>query len=509
MNSTNDKSTSHARCASRSGLLMIGAFIVTACVVSPPARPLADAGASLECGAGSGLYCGQGAALGAPICADGSCFCRREPDSCRPIDARVCRDGACTACLVDGECGGASASCCDPLTGRCRRKTWESFAMSGAAPPMLDGAAVALDPVRRQVWLFGGWESTNRSGAGGEVWTHADLWLLDLSGPTPPVWERVALAGDGIPGPRQDATLVHDPLGDRLVLFGGHRDCVDLSGRCVRDASRDYSITYLGDAWTFSLPSRTWRPLGADDASTRDGGAGSPRPAPRSGHAAVYDARERRMVVFGGRGEQLHSDLWTLALDPRLDDAAASVERWRLHAPAPSEEAPSARVPGYAVDPLRGRLVIFGGLALPADGGSLVTARDVWSLSLDAIPRWTKLTSDAPVLRDAVTDRPLGAGVHDARDGVFLFMASARGNQGPLLIDATHPESRFCTTFGSESLLTDARSNEVPLYDPVDHALLVVNGAASGPAALPSSRDVAKRLFLACQRPRASAGCGL
>ncbi len=81
--------------------------------------------------------------------------------------------------------------------------------------------AVALDPTRRVLYVFGG----QRQGLYLD-----DLWRLDLRTTT---WSRLHL-GTG-PSPRAQASVAFDPIGDRMLILGGVGD----SG-------------LLSDGWTLS-----------------------------------------------------------------------------------------------------------------------------------------------------------------------------------------------------------------------------------------------------------------
>lgn len=72
------------------------------------------------------------------------------------------------------------------------------------------GAAVAVDPNRRLMYVVGGTRQGTLLG---------DLWRLDLRTLT---WSRLAVAGG--PGAREGASVAYDPILDRLMLFGGRGD---------------------------------------------------------------------------------------------------------------------------------------------------------------------------------------------------------------------------------------------------------------------------------------------
>src|SRR6185503_18478038 len=124
------------------------------------------------------------------------------------------------------------------------------------------GHGAVYDPVRERMIVFGGY---------GRFWPPGnDLWELALTGP--PVWTRLAPTGTR-PSGRLQHSLIYDPVGDRLILFGG------------QDASN-----YLNDLWELSLAGPLhWTPIEAQGTL----------PHGRSQHVAVYDPDGARMIAFG------------------------------------------------------------------------------------------------------------------------------------------------------------------------------------------------------------------
>jgi hypothetical protein len=126
-------------------------------------------------------------------------------------------------------------------------------------------------------------------------------------------------------------------------------------------------------------------------------------PPGRSRHSAIFDPARRRMIVFGGRDEsRVFDDMWTLTLtEPsrwtRLRVAGGPGPRW-----------------GHAAvyDPVRDRMLVFGG-ASPSG----VWSSEVWALSLSS-SSWSLLPVsgvspeiDSPALiYDPVRDRVLALG---------------------------------------------------------------------------------------------------
>ena len=150
-------------------------------------------------------------------------------------------------------------------------------------------------------------------------------------------------------------SLVHDPVADRLILFGG------LDDRRLHD-----------DVWVFPLgtPGTSWSPLPI----------AGPGPEARMLHAAAFDPIGNRMVVIGGQDASSHQlgDTWILELTGtarwiRLDPGSGT--------PGPREES------GIVYDPLGRRMLVFGGYR-SWDGGWAILG-DAWSLDLEGEPAWS------------------------------------------------------------------------------------------------------------------------
>ena len=146
--------------------------------------------------------------------------------------------------------------------------TWSVLTNGGGPAPRLAHTSV-FDPVNQQMILFGGMDAG---------FSYNDVWALTLPPPpsplNPSVWTDITPA---IPGPlvRSGHSMVYDPIVQRVIVFGG-RD-IYLGG------SPSYS-----DTWELSLAGTpAWSPI------TAAGG-----PTARFGHSAVMNGT--RMMVFGG-----------------------------------------------------------------------------------------------------------------------------------------------------------------------------------------------------------------
>jgi hypothetical protein len=195
---------------------------------------------------------------------------------------------------------------------------WQRYYAQGTLPPARYAHSGVYDPIRGRVIVFGGREGEEPLG---------DTWWLDLRGR--PRWTRLdstALA----PDPRFGHSAVYDPIGDRLLIFGG------IGG--------DDEDSTFGDTWQLALGGQpTWSRLSLPRS-----------PSPRCFASAVYDSRRQRIVLFGGRdenGQPLH-DTWFLPLGGTAgwvpDDTAGALPTARWGAAA-------------AYDPDRDRMLVFNG----------------------------------------------------------------------------------------------------------------------------------------------------
>jgi hypothetical protein len=149
--------------------------------------------------------------------------------------------------------------------------TWDGRAWSdrtpidGPTPSPRHGHAMAHDAARNQVVLYGGMSSA------GEL---ADTWVWDGAS-----WSEVSPRSSApSPGPRSEHTMVYDPESEQILLFGG-------AGRSSWAGSQTENALWAWDG-------QAWREVAP--ASTEDA------PVGRFGHAMVFDAQRRQVLLFGG-----------------------------------------------------------------------------------------------------------------------------------------------------------------------------------------------------------------
>ena len=275
---------------------------------------------------------------------------------------------------------------------------WTRLAPAGAAPSARDGQSAIYDGARDRMLIFGGEDGATSLG---------DLWELSFAGA--PIWRSLAPAGMS-PGARSGHSAVFNPAGNTMLLYGG------TSGGSV-----------LNDTWALSL------------AGPMQWNRASPTGTPPGGqylHCAVFDPRREQMVIFGGNsGSRPLNETWALSIkgtgtrapawqqwvpaggtipgryasaavyDPvrermlifgGTENAGPTNQTWALSLRtatltelATAGTPPSPRDFHSAIyDPLRDRMVIFGGECV--EGGEWYVRNDTWVLSLSGTPTWSQ-----------------------------------------------------------------------------------------------------------------------
>jgi len=203
-----------------------------------------------------------------------------------------------------------------------------------------------------------------------------------------PQWSLLDATGTP-PGARTGSSAVYDPVGNRVVVFGG-----------------DSLGVYKNDTYLLSL-----------DGTPQWTRLAGPAPQARRGHVAVYDAAGERMLIHAGRGGNgLRNDTWELAL--------AGTPAWSpvtLFEPLveifPRENATAA------LDALHNRLLVFGGQT------SSMTAGDLWELRLDELVNWQQVT---PATSEAPTARSEAASAYDPSSGRWLVLGGMTAQSQPI-----------------------------------------------------------------------------
>ncbi len=269
---------------------------------------------------------------------------------------------------------------------------------------------MAYDSARGHAVLFGGY-----NGRGGELY-FSDTWVWD--GVT---W--IQKAPPTSPSPRAPSATAYDSARDRVVLFGGWngtanppvyadtwewdgktwaqrtpatRPSARVAGGSAYDSARGRVVLFGGYNGTSGYLADTWE----WDGTTWVSRTSTTNPPGRELAGMAYDSARGRVVLFGGfrwpPGEA-YDDTWEW--DGNV---------WIQRTPATS---PSARYgAAMAYDSRRGRVVLFGGMAI----GLPDCLVDTWEWDGNTWVQRTPATSPGP--RDAA------ASAYDsARGRVVLF----------------------------------------------------------------------------------------
>jgi len=211
---------------------------------------------------------------------------------------------------------------------------WTQLTVGGTAPVPRAYPVVAFDAAADRVIMSGGW-----NGSAGV----SDTWALDM---TPaPTWHELAPTGTP-PAPGSWISGAFDPVGRRLYVYAG----------------------YSGGLYRLDLS-------GAPAWSTVTPGAGSPTPPHRGYATAVYLPSLDAFVMQGGNNISVRlSDAWMCQF--------GSSPTW-IHLEPSGTPPPVADLEASIYDPVRLRMVIFGGtgsqgypttLTWQGDGPPIITS---------------------------------------------------------------------------------------------------------------------------------------
>jgi hypothetical protein len=368
---------------------------------------------------------------------------------------------------------------------------WQDLALAGPGPRARHGAV--FSPITHRMTVFGGDLVTGFDA----VPRPAETWELVLDDPIHWV-KRASAPGDSVPLPETGGAFVADRAGDLAWLFPGDQDIASE----VHDAS----------VWQLDLVSSTWTRVqsGAGGPNTRSGMAstfvpstgevlvhggyltvsavgligtsdgdldtwrfkpGDPSPwsdaapAPRNaltvagGARMLFDEVTRTLFRHDARG------VWTCDLGT---DAA-----WRLDA-AGTVNAPTAADPVDVIDPVRRRMLVFG--------GANVVASQLWSWPLDGPGAWT-------VTPIAGTPPNVVRGIQRAYDSLqdrVVVLSGATDSVSTLELGGGTPHWVRLATPGGPS---PSRTEAAVAFDAVHDRVLLSGGVYAGSDYFPA-RDL-------------------
>ena len=241
-------------------------------------------------------------------------------------------------------------------------------------------------------------------------------------------WSEYTPAGS--PAGRQDASMVWDSQTQSAWMFGGH-------------ASN--AFLYFADLWRYDWPRRAWTEIlpsseGAPDA--------------RWGHAALWDAHSRSMLIFGGRAQvNFYNDIWHFG---------SNDSTWR-QLPALAKPSSARAYHTAILDPWENAVLVFGG-----ESGSQV---------LEDLQRYS--------LADGQWSEPgaTGAGARSRHTAVWVpttrSMLVFGGWSGQHYLDdlcSYDASAGTWTELSASGYWPTARAGHAAAWDPVSMSMLVMGG---------------------------------
>jgi hypothetical protein len=229
-------------------------------------------------------------------------------------------------------------------------------ASSAQNPPGVWHAAMAPDPDRGEVLLFGG-ILAEPQGRSSQAWSWngtTGAWTNRTPAPLPSSW----------PPALSDHRMVWDPVRQRILMFGG--------------TNGDGTAT--ADLWEWNGATGTWTNLTPVPLPTA-------WPAPREGPGVTYDVARGRLIVVSGYTPNdapgVPDDVWEW-------NSADGTWTNRTPDPRPPGWIEGRQYPSLAVDPSSGRPLLLGGFS---GGGSLQDEMWEWDattatwMDLTPVPR--------------------------------------------------------------------------------------------------------------------------
>jgi hypothetical protein len=130
---------------------------------------------------------------------------------------------------------------------------WSTVPTAGASPNGGYGMTSIYDLVRDRMVVFGG------STGGGYYGVHNDTWVLNLHSDTPS-WHQLSPSGT-LPTARRTMASIYDPLRDRMIVFAGWDGTENGTASFLNDT---WALSLTGSPeWTQLLPEGT-TPTGRD-----------------------------------------------------------------------------------------------------------------------------------------------------------------------------------------------------------------------------------------------------
>jgi hypothetical protein len=227
---------------------------------------------------------------------------------------------------------------------------WQSVTPTGVGPGPREATMHVYDPVNARMVIWGG----ARTEPGPICSVYSDSYSLNLPVGGTPSW----VAGPSAPSTRLGGATVYDPVGQRMLVFGGSTGV----GCGIGSNLNDVVELSLGPTMAFSTPTVTGTP-----------------PTARTGEPsfAAYDSHAQRMLAIGGQSNVSPTTGATYAL------GMAGTLNWST-LNSTTALSPGRFNHGTVYDSARRRLIVVGGAN--SDGSAIIPQQDfVWALPVGCL----------------------------------------------------------------------------------------------------------------------------
>lgn len=187
-------------------------------------------------------------------------------------------------------------------------------------------------------------------------------------------------------------------------------------------------------------------------------------PAARSGHRAVHDEANHRMILCGGLSNDIPlSDVWSLNLQNMSWQSLPSMSAGRFYHSA-------------IVDPVAKRMIVFGG----GVGPNKTVNGEVWALSLSGEPGWLQLSFPTSMVLPSA--RAGHTAVYDKANKRMIvfggFTANGAQNDVWELKLSVNPPAWNQFQFPSEDPQPQPRYYHTAIYDDAHQCMTVFGGSS-------------------------------
>ncbi|MBI5555149.1 MAG: T9SS type A sorting domain-containing protein [Elusimicrobia bacterium] len=310
--------------------------------------------------------------------------------------------------------------------------TWEKVEVISAPP--LAGHTCVFDSNNSNMYLFGDAKLTD-----GNIY-RVNLAVADKN-------MMVIASSDTVK--RFGHSAVYDTNANRIIVFGGK-------------TGTNYNDQVSNTVYTFDTLTRTW-----DVFST----TGTDIPVARRAHSAVFDQQFNRMIIYGGWNVDMIALSDTYILDLNVTPAEWSKANLSYEAPA--------RWQATAIfDPVRKRMVIFGGVTTDNE-----PTNELWYLNLSSAnltgQRWTQLFPTNN------TSSGLARTAHVLVYNPDTDHLLVYGGWAPLTLTEAFYDTTYAFDFNSRTWWLVAPGPDIPksrrnasgIYDPIRKKMVIFGGA--------------------------------